>query len=87
MQNSEIESHNHKNDLSKLGFSYFPEILKPKIENFDDLPLNATLYNVFTFFYFISLISEEEPCLSKQPNIQKKRFNKWGEYGRISSFS
>lgn len=86
MQNSEIESHDHKNDLSKLGFSYFPEILKPKIENFDNLPLNATLYNVLPSSVF-KLISEEEPCLSNQPNIQKKRFNKWGEYGRISSFS
>ena len=43
IEDSKIESHNHKNDLSRLGFSYFPEILKPKIENFDNLPLNCTL--------------------------------------------
>lgn len=86
MANSEIENHDHKNDLSKLGFSYFPEILQPKIENFDNLPLNVTLYIVLHFFFF-KLISEEESCLSEQPNIQKKRFNKWGEFGRISSFS
>jgi len=40
--NLEKEAHDHKKDLMKLGFCYFPEILKPKIESFDMLPLDCS---------------------------------------------